>query len=253
MRPLAEFHAALCLLTRLPLGSIGSAHGPVPIERAVWAFPLAGGLAGLAGSAVYAICSLAHMPPFVAAAWCLAAMLLLTGGLHEDGLADTADGFGGGRTRERKLEIMRDSRLGSFGAVALLLSLGVRGAAIAALGEPRRVLPALVVSGAVGRAVLVVPLLMLVPARDDGLAVGLRGLGISQALVALAIAVVVAIVLVPPAMTLAAIASAVAVSVVLARIAVRQIGGYTGDVLGATEVIAECAILSALSANPGGG
>ena len=75
------------------------------------------------------------MAPALTAGWALAALVLLTGGFHEDGLADTADGFGGGRTRERKLEIMRDSRIGSYGALALVLSVGIRAAALATMAR----------------------------------------------------------------------------------------------------------------------
>ena len=104
-------------------------------------------------------------------------MTLATGGLHEDGLADTADGFGGGRTPGRRLEIMRDSRIGSYGAMALLSAFAVRGVAIAAIAEPARVAAALVASGALGRGAILLVLRLAPPARADGLSAraGRRG------------------------------------------------------------------------------
>ncbi|MBC9180481.1 adenosylcobinamide-GDP ribazoletransferase, partial [Pseudoroseomonas ludipueritiae] len=130
---LADFSAALGLLTRLPTGWLPQHNSAAGFARSIWAYPLVGLGIGAAGGAVMAAGLWLGLPPLVAALWSLAATLLLTGGFHEDGLADTADGFGGGRDRARKLEIMRDSRIGSYGVLALVLALGLRAAALAAL------------------------------------------------------------------------------------------------------------------------
>jgi adenosylcobinamide-GDP ribazoletransferase len=244
---LAELLTAGILLTRLPLSRF-SRHD-LPLADAVWAFPLVGGVIGALGGAVYAAGVLLRMPPAVGAVWTLAAMLLATGAFHEDGLADTADGLGGGRTRERKLAIMRDSRIGSFGALALILSLALRGSAIAAIGQPSRVLAALVVAAALGRAAMVVPLLALAPARPDGLAVGLRQLDARRAIAAFAIAVLLAVLLLPTGAALRALAGAAVAAVAMAWLARRQVGGYTGDLLGATSVVSECVAISLLAAS----
>src|SRR5260370_11276515 len=106
------------------------------VARASWAFPVAGVLVGGAGALTYAIASGIRLPSALAATLALGATLLITGCLHEDGLADTADGLGGGRDRARKLEIMRDSRLGTYGACALIMSLLLRWPALAALAGP---------------------------------------------------------------------------------------------------------------------
>ncbi|HUC16477.1 MAG TPA: adenosylcobinamide-GDP ribazoletransferase [Acetobacteraceae bacterium] len=246
-RPALELAGAFVLLTRLNLAWLLAGHPPVTIDRTVWAFPLIGAVVGVVGGAAYAACAWAGMPPVVASVWALTVMVVVTGALHEDGLADTADGFGGGRTRERKLEIMRDSHIGSFGAIALILSLAARGAAIAALGRPLRVLPALVTAASLGRAAVVVPLLLLVPARSDGLAVGLRAMRRSRAVAALAIAAFLALVLMPLGAALRAMVGAVIVAVVLSWIAWRQIGGYTGDVLGAVSLVAECVAIGMMA------
>jgi adenosylcobinamide-GDP ribazoletransferase len=122
---LADLLAAFALLTRLPVPIRGAA----PFGHGVWAFPIVGAVVGTLSAGVYALCYRAGMPPLLSSVWAVTASVLLTGGLQEDGLADTADGFGGGATRARKLEIMRDSRIGSYGALGLMLSLIVRIAA----------------------------------------------------------------------------------------------------------------------------
>src|SRR5205823_1129594 len=115
---------------RLPLPRFASVEGG-DIARGSWAAPVAGAAVGLLGAMVYWIGHLMGLPPFLSAGLVLAATLAVTGCLHEDGLADTADGFGG-RDRVRKLEIMRDSRIGTYGVCALVLSLLLRAGALAA-------------------------------------------------------------------------------------------------------------------------
>ncbi len=228
------------LLTRLPI------HRHVAVARIVWAFPVVGACVGAVGGAVYVGCTWLGMPSLVSAVWTLAAMLLITGALHEDGLADTADGFGGGRSRERKLEIMRDSRIGGFGACALVLSLAVRIAAIASLGAPLRAAAALIAAAAASRAAMLVPLVLLQPARTDGVAAELRTLDVSRVAMGCAVAVLVVAPL-PLDMVLRCLAGAVIGALGVTWIAHRQIGGYTGDVLGATSVVAESLALSLIS------
>src|SRR5699024_2001286 len=122
--------ASLRFLTRLP---IPSASGDIRLADAMAAFPLAGAIVGALTGLVAALLGAAGIAPLIGASLTLAAALCLTGGLHEDGLADTADGFGGGGTRERRLEIMRDSRIGTYGTLALVVSCTAKIAAIAAV------------------------------------------------------------------------------------------------------------------------
>lgn len=243
--PLSELAAAFGLLTRIRLRWISGEA--VPIAHCVWAFPLVGGVIGALGAAAYAVCSLAGIPPIVSAVWSLAAMVLLTGAFHEDGLADTADGLGGGRNRERKLDIMRDSRIGSFGAIALVLSFAARGAAIAALVQPLHVLVALTAAGALARAAIIVLMLILTPARADGLAAGLREVHVPRAITGLAIASLLTLLLLQFPAAIRAIIGALIVALVVAWISRRQIGGYTGDILGASSVVAECVVSGLLA------
>src|SRR5208282_3251017 len=135
------------------------------LNRIAWAAPVAGAVVGFAGVLALAAAEALGLPPLVGAA-----LVAATGALHEDGLADVADGFGGGATRERKLAIMRDSRIGAYGAVALVLALIVRvGALSAALAHGfSSAAGALVIAAAVSRAGALAPLALLDPARTDG-------------------------------------------------------------------------------------
>ena len=127
---LAEVKATLRFFSRLPLPP-DSREPDFP--RALRMAPVAGALLGLAAALPFLLALRLNEPPLVAAILGVAASVVLTGALHEDGLADVADGFGGGFSRERKLEIMRDSRIGAYGATALMLSLALRAACLTAL------------------------------------------------------------------------------------------------------------------------
>jgi adenosylcobinamide-GDP ribazoletransferase len=244
VRRRAELASAGMLLTRLPAGWIAAGQPPADLADSVWAFPLVGGVVGGIGGLAFWAGALLGLPPAVAAVWTLAAMLLTTGALHEDGLADTADGFGGGRTPERKLEIMRDSRIGTFGALALGLSLAARGTAMTAIAAPWHVAAALVAAGALGRGAILIVLLVLAPARSDGLAAGFKDGGLAAPVVGIALAATVAL----ACGAAGALIAAGAMALALAWLARRQVGGYTGDVLGAASVLAECAALSWIAA-----
>ncbi len=200
------------------------------------------------GGLVYWLTHKAGMPPLLAAAWSLAATIILTGALHEDGLADTADGFGGGATQARKMEIMRDSRIGSYGALALLLSVTVRAAAIAALDHPPVVMAAMVVAGMLGRGGILLLLLLLAPARSDGMGVAIGEPQPRSAALGLGVATVASGLLLPAVPAGAAVALGFVFVMILARLAHTQITGYTGDVLGASEVVTECVVLSVIAA-----
>ena len=239
-----DLAAAFSLLTRLPVGWLFPAEAKVDQARAVWAYPLVGVVVGGIGAAVYAACHRLGLAPALAALWALAALILTTGGLHEDGLADSADGFGGGRTRARKLEIMKDSRIGSYGALALMLSLALRAGAVALIAEPQAVALALITAGALGRAAMLLPLRLLAPARTDGLGASVAGGPVPAAVLAAVAAIVLALAFHPLSRAAPMLACAALAGLAVSRLARLQIGGYTGDVLGASCVIAECLVLS---------
>jgi adenosylcobinamide-GDP ribazoletransferase len=234
---------ALMLLTRVPVARFAPPHDPARTARCVWAFPLVGLAAGAVGGGVYGACH-RYLPPLLDAGWTVAAMLLVTGALHEDGLADAVDGFGGGKTRAEKLAIMRDSRVGSYGALAVMVCVAIRIAAMSTLAEPGMVTKALILAGMLGRAAMLVLVLALDPARADGLASGLGSRGRWPVAVAFGIAAAACLLVMPAVPAMAIMAAAAIVGIGMANLARTQIGGYTGDVLGACEAISECAILT---------
>ncbi len=237
MRHGDELVGAFMLLSRLPVGRLS--RSAVPAAACVWAYPVVGAVIGGIGAAIFALARLA-LPPAIAAILAITATILATGGLHEDGLADTADGFGGGRTVERKLEIMRDSRIGSYGALALILSLALRVTALATIADPIAGAFALIAAGMLGRGAMLLPLWRLRPSRPSGLAAPLATMTPAAGCVGLALAAA------PAILAPVTLAAACAAGGVVTWLAQRNVGGYTGDVLGATEQLAECAVLTAL-------
>jgi adenosylcobinamide-GDP ribazoletransferase len=239
---LTELRIGAIFLTRLPIP-----HGP-PVERgelarALWTAPVFGAVVGAIGAGVYALAYALNLPPLAAATLAIVATAGVTGALHEDGLADVADGFGGGATRERKLEIMRDSRIGTFGVLALLLSVLLRVGALAGLEQPGMVAAALIAAGSAARAGLPAFMAIVPPARPDGMSAHAGTPPNESAMVAAALgalALVLALGLGPGLIALICFAGAGAI---LARLCIRQIGGQTGDVLGALEQTGEVAIL----------
>jgi len=237
-----EFAVAMAVLTRLPVGVAGQDE-PGAIAASSWAFPLVGaGVGGLAALSFF-IAEALGCSALVAAGLAVLAGIALTGAFHEDGLADTADGFGGGRDRDTKLAVMRDSRQGSFGILALIFSVGLRIAALAALGDPIHAGLALLAAHAASRGALPLTMHLLSPARTDGLGFTAGRPSRAMALIAAVIGVAIALAALGPARGIAALLLAAAGIALLAMLARRQIGGYTGDVLGAFQQIGEIVML----------
>jgi len=237
-----DLRIAISLCTRLPVAP-AAAVGEGDIARASWAFPIAGALIGLIAAAVYWLAERLHIPPSPASVLALATTIFLTGAMHEDGLADTADGFGGGATREKKLEIMRDSRIGTFGACALGLSLLLRWSALAALEDVRSVAIALIVAHGAARAVLPAFMSLVASARSDGLSSGAGQPPPASVAVALGLGIVALAIGFGLSAMLTGIVALAGIGLLLAWLALKQIGGQTGDVLGALEQAAEAAVL----------
>ncbi|MEM7489250.1 MAG: adenosylcobinamide-GDP ribazoletransferase [Pseudomonadota bacterium] len=239
----SDLVSAAMLLTRLPVRGT-----PTPeAARAAWAWPLVGAgvglVAGLAGWAAQAL----GFQVALAAGLALATSVVLTGALHEDGLADLADGFWGGFERTRRLEIMRDSRIGAYGVIALTLSLLVRWSLLVTALDHGALVAVMVAAGAVSRAPMAVLMRWLPPARADGLARG-AGTPTRTALwTGLAIAAA-ALLFHGPAAALLTAALIAATAIGLGLLARAKIGGQTGDVLGACQQLCEIAALAALTA-----
>jgi adenosylcobinamide-GDP ribazoletransferase len=243
---IADVRIAISLSTRIPVGSATpAAEGD--IGRASWALPVAGILVGLVGAIVYWLATRAHLQPEPAAMLALAATILITGAMHEDGLADAADGFGGGKTREQKLEIMRDSRIGSFGACALIASIVLRWSALAAIADQRQVAIALVVAHAAARAPLPLLMRLLPPARTDGLSVSAGHPPPQSVVIAIVLGVVCLLFGLGGSGTMIVLLTLAVAVLLILWLAKKQIGGQTGDVLGALEQVCEAAVITIAS------
>lgn len=226
---------ALAFFTRLPL-PVSVPHRQ--LADAIWAAPVAGAVTGLAGGLVF--CLAGNLPAVATALLAVTAMIIITGALHEDGLADVADGFWGGHTVPRRLEIMKDSRIGAYGVLALVLSVGLRVTLIAAIAPG---IWTFILIGMLSRVPFAPMMAHLPVARTTGLAAasgqaGTRAAWISTGLIALLALICLGV------MPLIALLIAAAAVILIAR---QKIGGVTGDVYGATQQLSEIAILIALA------
>jgi len=241
----ADLRGAFGLLTRLPLpGDPGPAIARG--ARAAWAWPLAGAAVGVLAAIAAALTQALGLPPTIIAALALAMQAIVTGALHEDGLADSADGLWGGHSPGRRLEIMRDSRIGSYGVLALTLTLLIRWSALAAL-VPGGLLAALIACAALSRAPMAVLMAALPPARPGGLSRSVgrppaRAVWAGCALATLIGAALTGWAIVPLVLVLGA------VTLGCGLIAQARIGGQTGDILGACQQLTEIAALCVLVA-----
>jgi adenosylcobinamide-GDP ribazoletransferase len=238
--------AAAMFFTRVALPSL-PVLSPDDQRRATAYWPLVGALVGAAvgGAWWLAACVL---PPGVAVGLALAVGLLLTGALHEDGFADVCDGFGGGTTRARALDIMRDSRVGAFGAIGIVMLLGLKWQAMTAL--PPSLLPAAVVAAhALSRGGPVGLMAALPYARtDDSRARPLTSRPGGVRLLGVAATALAPLLLLPPAVRLPCLVAAAMIAVGCYVWFRRRLGGYTGDCLGATQQLGEVAVLLAVLA-----
>lgn len=244
-RELRRMAIAATFLTRLPWVARFDQGDPEELARSVRWFPLIGALIGTAGAVVLQL-ALLQWPAPIAALLALAVMIALTGAFHEDGFADAADGLFGGMSPARRLEIMKDSRIGTFGGVALILLILLRWQAMVAL-PPAQTWAALVAAHALGRAATPVLALMLPYVREGApnkpVAEGVR---IVDLIIALAVGGLLSL---PLLLVIGAVGSmllALACLAVLAGLGVlfqRKIGGITGDCLGAATQALEVTIL----------
>ena len=238
----SDLLSAFALLSRLPLPN----HQGTGAASA-WAWPLVGAVLGGFGAALASAALWLGVTPGVTAVLVLALGAMLTGGLHEDGLSDTADGLYGGWTKARRLEIMKDSRVGSYGVLALVLVVLARWSALTALLVFGGHWAALVATGALSRAPMALVMALLPNARGEGLSHATGRPSQTAALVALGLATALAALLVGwTALPMAA--AALGAGVLLSVSALRRIGGQTGDILGASQQLAEVACLAVLSA-----
>jgi adenosylcobinamide-GDP ribazoletransferase len=236
LRELAALRAGLMFFTRLPVPSSAD-YDPMDLQRAAAWFPFVGWVVGVVAAGVWWAASQVWSSE-VASGLSIAATLLLTGAFHEDGFADVCDGFGGGYTKERVLEIMRDSRVGAFGAIGVVMMLGLKWQTVAGF-SPVLGAAVLIAGHALSRAASVSLMAVLnyvqeAPGKAKPMATQLDGGRLAWALVC----GVAPLVLLPAsgAWTLVAVAGLWAG---LAWWFKRRIGGYTGDCLGAAQQVTE--------------
>jgi len=241
-----DISTGLAFCTRLPLRFGAPAEGN--LAQSAWTFPVIGAGIGAVGALVYWLGYGAGSSSFVAATLAVAATVIITGCLHEDGLADTADGFGGGATTERKLEIMRDSRSGAYGVVALVLSILLRVGAVASLVDPGLVVAALIAAHAGARAAMPLFMATVPRARQDGLSAAAGVPPQGSILAAVLLGLLALWVCLGFGTALVATLLVVVGLWLMARLSLKQIGGQTGDVLGAVEQLGEILILLTASA-----
>ncbi|SFS81599.1 cobalamin-5'-phosphate synthase [Sulfitobacter marinus] len=238
---LAEIRLAVMMLTRLPVGDL---QDPAPsLAEARWAYPLVGLIVGLIAWAIHGLSLWFGASPTLAAVLTLGSMILTTGAMHQDGLADFADGIWGGHDKARRLEIMRDSAIGSYGVLALILCCAVWVSALTQLGGQAGLFSFLAI-GMLSRIAMTVCSVTLPLARTDGL--GVLSSGTDTKWMLWAGLAFVAVLLLGWQGVIVLIMIAL-VATLVATIARRRIGGQTGDVLGAVQFICETSAWATLA------
>ena len=244
-----DFRIAVGFLTILPIAP--GAHlddHRAGLRFGARAFPLAGLIVGLFGALVYAVANTLKLPPEAAAFIAIGAMTVFTGALHEDGLADMADGAMARTVMAERLAVMRDSRIGTFGTLALIIIVGIKTGTISAIGWPDQVAPLLIGCAAASRAVLPAMMRFMRPARGDGLAFTAGRPEENQVILAALLGFALALLFLGPAAGLVAIMVGAAAAFTVGWIAKKRLGGVTGDVLGAAQQITEAAMMLAVVA-----
>ena len=241
-----DIWVALGLLTRLPLPE-HDWDNTRPAAMAAWAYPLVGLLVGLLASTFAAILIRIGLPTGMVAAAILLGLSILTGAMHEDGLADAADGLWGGTTPERRLEIMKDSHIGAYGVIALVAGFALRWSALSALLAGGWLWSPVLVAAIISRAAMAYLMDTLPNARTSGLSnlTGRPGKPAPRIAAAISAAAVVLGFGLPGLWVLLTATMALLLSATIAR---HKIGGQTGDILGATQQVTEIAVLGAICA-----
>jgi adenosylcobinamide-GDP ribazoletransferase len=253
--PIAETARALAFLTRLPMPNSFFENGTHnEATQSAGYYPAAGIVIGLFGGAALVVTGLLHIPPSLSAAIAIITVIILTGALHEDGLGDIADGFGGGANKERRLEIMKDSRLGTYGVIAVISSLLLRVTALAAILQASGIIAAcfaMIAASAASRGAMVWMWSDLPSARMDGVSgrlgkphenavsiAAITGLGSALIFGVLGSGFIAATI---------AIALSVTIMIGFQKLCLKMIGGQTGDTLGACQQLVETTMLIGLA------
>ena len=240
-----EFLLVLSFFTRFPINFILGKRNlsGVSLGGSVWAFPLVGAIIGLCAGTIYIASLYLGFSPTISAWLAVFAQIILTGGLHEDGLADTADGLASGRTIAKKLEIMKDSQIGSYGVLALIIALSLKANTISIFPSNLQTLLFFMISAACSRACIVVLMRALPPAKSDGLAKSAGRPSRERTLASLLFALCSLLFIGNFLTVIFAILALTVLCFIIYSIAKNNFGGITGDILGATQQISEVLLL----------
>tara|TARA_Y100000746_G_scaffold70484_1_gene58710 strand:+ start:574 stop:1356 length:783 start_codon:yes stop_codon:yes gene_type:complete len=242
---LSDFLIALSLLTRIPV-NIDHDNVGERARKASWAYPLVGALVGAIAALIANILNFFGLPVTICTIMALFTMVTLTGGIHEDGLSDSADGLGGGTDKDSILKIMKDSRIGSFGTIALVLIILGRYGSMSELMKIDQLFWPLVAAGAISRVPMVGAMVYVKPARNDGLSASVGAPPKFSFIIALIIGIL-SCVLVVGMLSILVLLGVGITTMIIFYIANEKISGQTGDVLGASQQFAELIALSIIS------
>lgn len=229
-------------------GGALDAEGPAAIARAAGMFPLIGVGIGIVAAIAMLLADKVGLHPLACALVAIGAQAAITGALHEDGLADLADGLGGGADAPTRLAIMQDSRIGTYGALALILSVGLKATLLSQLPSIEVAAAALVTAATISRGALPAVMRWLPPARPEGLVFAIGRPAPPAVTTAIAISLIVALIGLGLGLGIAACAVAAGGAVAVAIVGQRTLGGLTGDVLGAIQQKAELLVLVVVAA-----
>ena len=225
-----------------PLHS-SSAHRYIAgLAAAALGFPLVGLVVGVTGAIIFVIANALGLPQFASALLAVAATALVTGGLHESGLANAVDGLISAKDRDGMLHVMRESHLDKFGVLALIFIIGLKIAAIEIL-SPGAAAASLVAAEVAGRSVLPIVLMLVPPARTEGLSFQAGQPSKEDAALTLLLGGALVLLMLGIGVGLLSIIIIAAICALMARITIVRLGGHTGDVLGAIEQVTTAAVL----------
>jgi len=229
----------LGFFTRLPSGH----YDPAALGESAAVFPVIGLIIGALASLFIAFATFIHLPPTIGILLGISAAIIITGGLHEDGLADTADALGARGDREKRILILKDSRIGAFGAIALILALLIKLETLSGLPSSWHTMTYFICAHILGRGILPTVMRSAPLMSNEGMAAAAGQPSVTAARTALIISFILVLLLMGPVKSIVAFGAAILTGLLLIRIAYRIFGGYNGDVLGAIEQCVELAVL----------
>lgn len=242
-----EVQLAFSFMTTIPIPAFNAENRESNLASCIWVFPLVGVVLGLLAGSIYYLSIVVGLNVFLSALISVSTMVLLTGALHEDGLADVADGFGGGYGRNQVLSIMSDSSLGTYGTLALLLVMAGRVGAVYQIEQPLLVITALISAASLSRTSCLFIFAGMSPARQTGLGQSVKNPGFAEIISACILCLICNILLLDFKLVLLILGVALIVTLIIYRLAQSIIGGFTGDVIGASLLLTELAVLLTLA------